>query len=69
MNVFLGIDVGSVSSNFVIVDEDLQVLDAIYLRTQGKPLEIIKTGLMQIYTRLSKNQRISGVGTIKVVVN
>ncbi len=63
MNVYLGIDVGSVSSNFVIVDEDLQVLDAIYLRTQGKPLEIIKTGLMQIYTRLSKNQRISGVGT------
>ena len=54
----------SVSSNFsVIVDEDLQVLDAIYLRTQRKPLEIIKTGLMQIYTRLSKNQRISGVGT------
>ena len=47
---FLGIDIGSVSSNFVAVDESLNVIDKIYLRTQGQPINVIKKGLSLIKT-------------------
>lgn len=61
MKVYLGIDVGSVSTNFVVIDKNNQVIEELYLRTQGKPLEIIKQGFIEIY----KNSHITveGVGT------
>ena len=41
---YLGIDVGSVSTNLVVVDEQFTVLESLYLRTQGKPIEILQRG-------------------------
>ncbi len=41
-NYYLGIDVGSVSTNIVLIDEDNNLVFKRYLRTQGKPIEIIK---------------------------
>ncbi|MGI6064991.1 MAG: acyl-CoA dehydratase activase [Bacillota bacterium] len=45
MNGFLGIDVGSVSTNLVVLDESGAVKDSFYLRTQGQPIKAIKTCL------------------------
>ena len=42
---YLGVDVGSVSTDLVILDEDLKVLDKLYLRTKGRPIEAIQEGL------------------------
>jgi len=63
MSLYLGIDVGSVSTNLVLIDEEQNVKEAIYLRTLGRPLDTIKTGLAQLYTKISKSTKIKAVGT------
>lgn len=60
---YLGIDIGSVSTNIVVLDNDMNVLDALYLRTQGKPVETIKKGLAKIKEDWQDNIAIMGVGT------
>ncbi len=60
---YLGIDIGSVSTNIVIMDENKEILDALYLRTQGKPIEAIKKGLVKIKDSWQDRIEIMGVGT------
>lgn len=60
---YLGIDVGSVSTNFVVIDENGEVLISIYLRTHGKPIQVVKEGIRSIKTTLPKNYTIAGAGT------
>jgi len=64
MRTFLGIDVGAVSTDLVLLDEYDNVVSDIYLRTQGQPIQIIKKGLSMIK---EENKGISlevlGVGT------
>lgn len=60
MQAFLGVDIGSVSSNFVLIDSKYQVMEKIYLRTCGNPVKAIKDGFAAI---LANQVNISGVGT------
>jgi len=62
MQVFLGIDVGSVSTNIAVLDEDLNVCNTVYLRTQGRPIEAVKNGLRQIIGR-NPDLTVKAVGT------
>ena len=42
-NIFMGIDLGSVSLNVVLIDNDVIIRKSIYSRTFGKPLsELLK---------------------------
>ncbi|NLY66040.1 MAG: 2-hydroxyglutaryl-CoA dehydratase [Tissierellia bacterium] len=59
---YLGIDVGSVSTNIILMDESNKVRYKKYLRTQGKPIEIIKKGIEDIVKELGEVE-IKGVGT------
>jgi len=54
---YLGIDVGSVSTNLVILDEHASVLAAIYRRTQGQPIKAVQEGLKEL-TALLDDQEI-----------
>ena len=45
MKTFLGIDVGAVSTDLVLLDENNNVISDVYLRTQGQPIKMIKKGL------------------------
>ncbi|MCL5987237.1 MAG: acyl-CoA dehydratase activase [Actinobacteria bacterium] len=63
MDLFLGIDVGSVSTNFALINKDHDVIDSLYLRTQGQPIEAVKGGLKTIASRMDVNDEIVGVGT------
>ncbi len=58
MTNFLGIDVGSISTNFAIINESKEVLDTLYLRTEGNPINAIQRGMAQLAKR-----DIAGVGT------
>lgn len=45
---YLGIDVGSVSTNLVILDEHAAVVAAIYRRTQGQPIKAVQEGMREL---------------------
>ncbi|MGB9812058.1 MAG: acyl-CoA dehydratase activase [Thermovenabulum sp.] len=59
---FLGIDVGSVSTNIVIIDDYGEVKEAIYIRTQGQPIKAVQEGLRMLADKEGKYD-IRGVGT------
>jgi predicted CoA-substrate-specific enzyme activase len=42
---YLGVDVGSLSTNVVVMDENQNVLSKAYLMTAGRPLEAVQQGL------------------------
>lgn len=39
---YLGIDIGSISTKGVIIDENNNILTSIYLWTKGNPLQAVK---------------------------
>jgi predicted CoA-substrate-specific enzyme activase len=61
--VYLGIDIGSVSTNLVCTDRDGVLLREIYLRTQGRPLQVVAHGLAQLYDEFGERLTVLGVGT------
>ena len=63
IDAYMGIDIGSVSTNVVVLDENGQVVDEIYTRTQGRPIEVVAGALREIETQWSAKLNIRGVGT------
>ena len=61
--VYLGVDVGSLSTNVVLIDKDHNVISRRYLPTAGKPLEAIQKGLTEIYDEVGENVKVIGAGT------
>jgi predicted CoA-substrate-specific enzyme activase len=59
----IGIDVGSVSTNFVLLDGENIVAEKIYLRTCGKPIEAIKKGLAMLSEKYGDSANITAAGT------
>jgi len=63
IDAYLGIDVGSVSTNVVVIDPDGQVIEEIYTRTQGRPIEVVAGALRQIESVWGGKLNLRGVGT------
>lgn len=61
--VYLGIDVGSVSTNVVAIDQAGKLLGKLYLKTQGQPIVAIQHGLKEIASYIPNKARVSGVAT------
>lgn len=60
--VYLGIDVGSVSTNVVAIDENHRVISKQYIRTNGQPLESVKIGIRKLRQEIEERYIVSGVG-------
>jgi predicted CoA-substrate-specific enzyme activase len=63
VEAYLGIDVGSISTNLVLIDKEKRVLAKRYLMTAGRPIEAVRTGLQQIGDEIGDRVEIKGVGT------
>lgn len=64
MNYYLGIDIGSVSTNIIAMNPDHDVCFNEYIRTNGQPLESVKKGMALLQQKLScKDEDILGIGT------
>ncbi len=63
VDAYLGIDIGSVSTNLVVIASDGKLFYEIYLRTQGRPIEVVSAGLKEIEEKLGDRVNIRGVGT------
>lgn len=60
---FLGVDVGSVSTDFVITDARGELISSLYLPTRGAPLEVLREGLATLKARFPAGLRVLGCGT------
>jgi predicted CoA-substrate-specific enzyme activase len=60
---FLGLDIGSVSTNVVVIDEAGTVIHDVYLRTAGRPIEAVQQGLGEVERKWGNRLKILGVGT------
>ena len=58
---YLGIDVGSVSTNLVVTDEEDNIIEKLYLRTGGQPINALRTGMKTLVECLKGDIRIKGV--------
>ena len=63
LSTYLGIDIGSVSTNLALLDEDGRLLHGIYLRTSGRPIEVVQEGLQEIDALFGGRIAVRGVGT------
>ena len=61
--IYLGVDVGSVTTKFAALDEEDRLVTSLYLRTQGRPIVMLQQGLRELATRLPAGAQIKGVGT------
>ena len=63
---YLGIDAGSTTTKFVLLDENEAVIDSFYSGNHGDPLVVLKTALIKLNERYKKagaKLEILGVGT------
>ena len=60
---YLGLDIGSVSTNVVVIDEFGAVIHDVYLRTAGRPIEAVQQGLSEVERLWGERLEIRGAGT------
>lgn len=63
LTVYLGIDVGSVTTKVALVDEKGKYVDSYMLRTSGKPVMAVQQGLKELYAKKITDYNVMGVGT------
>lgn len=63
MQVYIGIDIGSVSTNVVAIDSLGEVVFARYIRTNGQPINSVKEGMAQLKDEMKDEDcEVCGVG-------
>lgn len=63
LTVYLGIDVGSVTTKLALVDENSKYIDSYMLRTSGKPVLAVQKGLKALISQATQEYDVKGVGT------
>jgi len=53
---YLGVDVGSVSTDLVLLDQNKRVVEKLYLRTKGRPIAAIQEGFKTLKNKYGKVQ-------------
>lgn len=60
---YLGIDIGSISTKGVIIDENNNILSKSYIWTKGDPINAVKRLLNNLKKELNSNVKVVSVGT------
>ncbi len=66
INAYLGVDSGSTTSKFVLINEEEEVIYRFYAHNHGEPLRVVRDGLIDLYQRceeLGIRLTILGLGT------
>ncbi|MDB9822285.1 acyl-CoA dehydratase activase [Deltaproteobacteria bacterium] len=63
ITVYLGIDIGSTTTKYALINEDREIIHKHYVHTQGKPIEVTQRLLKIIYDEVGKKIRIAGTAT------
>ena len=59
---YLGIDIGSISTKGVLIDENNQIIDSLYIWTEGNPVGAVKKLVAKLKTNLN-DYTLRGIGT------
>lgn len=62
-NCYLGIDIGSISTKGVIIDENNNIIKSDYIWTEANPIKAVKKLVENLKKNLDKNIVIKGIGT------
>ena len=60
---FLGVDIGSISTKGVIIDENNNIIASSYIWTEGNPKEAVKKLINILKKELPNNYKLKGIGT------
>lgn len=60
---YLGIDIGSISTKGVIIDENNKIIKSLYIWTEGNPVEAVKRLVKNLKADLPESIVIKGIGT------
>lgn len=63
IDCFLGVDVGSTSTNLVLSDSDDNIIAFRYLRTLGRPVEAVRKGLASLKKEFGDRLNVLGAAT------
>ncbi|MCE5185445.1 MAG: acyl-CoA dehydratase activase [Planctomycetaceae bacterium] len=63
VDAYLGVDVGSISTNVVLIDKEHRVLVKEYLMTAGRPIEAVQQGLRAVGQKTCGKVRVIGAAT------
>jgi len=63
VDAYLGVDVGSVSTNLAVIDDNGDLIMEIYVPTEARPIEVVDRNLKKIGNEIGDRIRIRGVGT------
>ena len=64
MNAYLGIDIGSISTKGVIIDDNNHIIASSYIWTKGNPIEAVKILIHNLESEIDKDKiNVIGVGT------
>lgn len=63
IDVSLGVDVGSLSTNVVLIDEKNRVVARRYLPTASKPINAVQIGLEEIFNEIGDRVNVCSAGT------
>ena len=60
---YLGIDIGSISTKGVIIDNDYNIITSLYIWTNGNPVLAVKKLVNELKSNLPSNYVVKGIGT------
>ena len=63
MNCYLGIDIGSISTKGVVIDDNNKIICSMYSWTEGNPVEAVKKLITNLRGQLPKDYVVKGIGT------
>jgi predicted CoA-substrate-specific enzyme activase len=63
VEVYVGVDIGSISTNVVLIDKDNNVLARRYIMTASRPIEAVKRGLYEVGQELGNKVVVKGAGS------
>jgi len=66
LRVYLGLDAGSTTTKFVLIDDNENVIDCFYSPNKGEPLKVVKQAMLEMYKKYNDagiNLEVIALGT------
>ena len=63
MNCYLGIDIGSISTKGVLIDDNDKIISSLYIWTEGNPINSVKKLISELKKSIPSGYVVRGIGT------